>query len=209
MSLGSRTKTSSGIRMSSGIFNKSQQYAAYGRRTPFPWLLRRHSKVAAVLSVRHIMSWIVLILVSIFTALVNFVFLSSGTETSQKPMIIFNCAMLIGYVLMYMFYGSKRQSTLKTWLPIKSKIKAVLLRILVLGLCLAALPLAYKLSQASECTEFLVYGKGASLSWALSLMCKLTGPTIPALLVLSLMAWAFPSLVKIIWQRTIQGKARR
>jgi uncharacterized integral membrane protein len=74
------------------------------------------------------MSWIVLILVSIFTALVNFVFLSSGTETSQKPMIIFNCAMLIGYVLMYMFYGSKRQSTLKTWLPIKSKIKAVLLR---------------------------------------------------------------------------------
>src|SRR5690554_1526388 len=33
------------------IFNKSQQYAADGRRTPFPWLLRRHSKVAAVLSV--------------------------------------------------------------------------------------------------------------------------------------------------------------
>lgn len=32
--------------------NKSQQYAAGGRRTPFPWLLRRHSKVAAVLSVR-------------------------------------------------------------------------------------------------------------------------------------------------------------
>ena len=31
--------------------NKSQQYAADGRRTPFPWLLRRHSKVAAVLSV--------------------------------------------------------------------------------------------------------------------------------------------------------------
>ena len=31
--------------------NKSQQYAAYGRRTPFPWLLCRHSKVAAVLSV--------------------------------------------------------------------------------------------------------------------------------------------------------------
>src|SRR5690606_30635247 len=31
--------------------NKSQQYAAEGRRTPFPWLLRRHSKVAAVLSV--------------------------------------------------------------------------------------------------------------------------------------------------------------
>jgi len=29
--------------------NKSQQYAADGRRTPFPWLLRRHSKVAAVL----------------------------------------------------------------------------------------------------------------------------------------------------------------
>ncbi|GGE81370.1 hypothetical protein GCM10011533_37280 [Streptosporangium jomthongense] len=29
--------------------NKSQQYAAGGRRTPFPWLLRRHSKVAAVL----------------------------------------------------------------------------------------------------------------------------------------------------------------
>jgi post-segregation antitoxin (ccd killing protein) len=33
--------------------NKSQQYAAYGRRTPSPWLLRRHSKVAAVLSVMH------------------------------------------------------------------------------------------------------------------------------------------------------------
>ena len=33
--------------------NKSQQYAAYGGRTPFPWLLRRHSKVAAVLSVMH------------------------------------------------------------------------------------------------------------------------------------------------------------
>ena len=32
--------------------NKSQQYAADGRRTPFPWLLRRHSKVAAVLSVK-------------------------------------------------------------------------------------------------------------------------------------------------------------
>ena len=31
--------------------NKSQQYAADGRRTPFPWLLRRHSKVADVLSV--------------------------------------------------------------------------------------------------------------------------------------------------------------
>jgi hypothetical protein len=31
--------------------NKSQQYAACGRRTPFPWLLRRHSKGAAVLSV--------------------------------------------------------------------------------------------------------------------------------------------------------------
>src|SRR5690554_1194372 len=31
--------------------NKSQQYAADGRRTPFPWLLRRHSKVAAVLCV--------------------------------------------------------------------------------------------------------------------------------------------------------------
>lgn len=30
---------------------KAQQYAADGRRTPFPWLLRRHSKVAAVLSV--------------------------------------------------------------------------------------------------------------------------------------------------------------
>ena len=29
--------------------NKSQQYAADGRRTPFAWLLRRHSKVAAVL----------------------------------------------------------------------------------------------------------------------------------------------------------------
>ncbi|ERS86480.1 hypothetical protein Q667_16295 [Marinobacter sp. C1S70] len=33
------------------MHNKSQQYAADGRRTPFPWLLRRHSKVAAVLSV--------------------------------------------------------------------------------------------------------------------------------------------------------------
>lgn len=31
--------------------NKSHQYAACGRRTPFPWLLRRHSKGAAVLSV--------------------------------------------------------------------------------------------------------------------------------------------------------------
>jgi uncharacterized integral membrane protein len=124
------------------------------------------------------MNWVVLILVSIFTAFVNLVFLSGHTETSQKPIIIFNCAMLIGYVLMYMFYGSKRQSTLKTWLPIKSKIKA------------------------SECTEFLVYGKGASLSWALSLMCKLTGPIIPAVLVLFLMAWALPSLVKIVWQRT-------
>lgn len=148
------------------------------------------------------MNWVVLILVSIFTAFVNLVFLSSDTETSQKPIIIFNCAMLIGYVLMYIFYGSKRQSTLKTWLPIKSKIKEILLRTLVLGLCLAALPLAYKLSQASECTEFLVYGKGASLSWVLSLMCKLTGPIIPAILVLSLMAWALPSLVKIVWQRT-------
>ncbi|GGC79372.1 hypothetical protein GCM10011362_30010 [Marinobacter halophilus] len=29
--------------------NKSQQYAADGRRTPFAWLLRRHSKGAAVL----------------------------------------------------------------------------------------------------------------------------------------------------------------
>ena len=34
------------------MHNKSQQYAADGRRTPFPWLLRRHSKVAAVLSVK-------------------------------------------------------------------------------------------------------------------------------------------------------------
>lgn len=32
-----------------GPFNKAQQFAAGGRRTPFPWLLRRHSKVAAVL----------------------------------------------------------------------------------------------------------------------------------------------------------------
>lgn len=30
-------------------YNKSQQFAADGRRTPFTWLLRRHSKVAAVL----------------------------------------------------------------------------------------------------------------------------------------------------------------
>ncbi len=30
-------------------FNKAQQYAADGRRTPFTCLLRRHSKVAAVL----------------------------------------------------------------------------------------------------------------------------------------------------------------
>tara|TARA_R110002051_G_C8757397_1_gene501136 strand:+ start:2951 stop:3397 length:447 start_codon:yes stop_codon:yes gene_type:complete len=148
------------------------------------------------------MNWVVLIFVSIFTAFVNLVFMGSDTETSQKPITIFNCAMLIGYILMYMFYGSKRQSTLKTWLPIKSKIKAILLRILVLGLCLAALPLAYKLSQASECSEFLVYGKGATLSWAFSLMCKLTGPIIPAVLVMFLMAWALPSLVKIIWQRT-------
>ena len=148
------------------------------------------------------MNWVVLILVSIFTAFVNLVFLSSDTETSQRPIIIFNCAMLIGYVLMYMFYGSKRQSTLKAWLPIKSKIKAILLRILVLGLCLAVLPLAYELSQASECSEFLVYGKGATLSWALSLMCKLTGPVIPAVFALFLMAWALPSLVKIVWQRT-------
>ena len=28
---------------------KAQQFAADGRRTPFTWLLRRHSKVAAVL----------------------------------------------------------------------------------------------------------------------------------------------------------------
>src|SRR5690606_28885592 len=34
-----------------GPFNKAQQFAADGRRTPFPWLLRRHSKVAAVLGV--------------------------------------------------------------------------------------------------------------------------------------------------------------
>ncbi|KAE8544541.1 hypothetical protein F6453_3189 [Marinobacter nauticus] len=33
--------------------NKSHQYAVCGRRTPFPWLLRRHSKGAAVLSVRQ------------------------------------------------------------------------------------------------------------------------------------------------------------
>lgn len=148
------------------------------------------------------MNWVVLILVSIFTAFVNLAFLSSNTETSQKPIIIFNGVMLVGYVLMYIFYGSKRQSTLEIWLPIKSKIKAILLRILVLGLCLAALPLAYKLSQASECADFLVHSKGATLSWVLSLMCKLTGPIIPAILVLFLMAWALPSLVKIVWQRT-------
>ena len=33
--------------------NKSHQYAVCGRRTPCPWLLRRHSKGAAVLSVRQ------------------------------------------------------------------------------------------------------------------------------------------------------------
>ncbi|WP_266097537.1 hypothetical protein [Marinobacter salsuginis] len=31
------------------MHNKAQQFAAGGRRTPFTWLLRRHSKVAAVL----------------------------------------------------------------------------------------------------------------------------------------------------------------
>ena len=31
------------------MHNKAQQFAADGRRTPFPWLLRRHSKAAAVL----------------------------------------------------------------------------------------------------------------------------------------------------------------
>ena len=31
------------------MHNKAQQFAADGRRTPFTWLLRRHSKVAAVL----------------------------------------------------------------------------------------------------------------------------------------------------------------
>ena len=148
------------------------------------------------------MNWVIFILVSIFTAFVNLALLSGNTEISQKPIIIFNCIMLAGYVLMYIFYGSKRQSTLKTWLPIKSKIKAILLRILVIGLCLAALPVAYKLSQASECTDFLVHSKGATLSWALSLMCKLTGPAIPAIIALFLMAWALPSLVKIVWQRT-------
>ena len=34
-------------------FNKSLQFAADGRRTPFPWLLRRHSKVAAELCVKQ------------------------------------------------------------------------------------------------------------------------------------------------------------
>jgi len=34
---------------STSKYNNSQQYAADGRRTPFPWLLRSHSKVAAVL----------------------------------------------------------------------------------------------------------------------------------------------------------------
>jgi len=148
------------------------------------------------------MNWVVLILVSILTAFVNLAFLSSDTETGQKPIIIFNSAMLVGYVLMYIFYGSKRQSTLEIWLPIKSKIKETLLRILLLGLCLAALPLIYKLSQSSECTEFLVHSKGAILSWALSLICKLTGPIVPAFLVLFLMAWAIPSLVKIVWKRS-------
>ena len=32
------------------MHNKAQQFAADGRRTPFTWLLRRHSKVAAKLS---------------------------------------------------------------------------------------------------------------------------------------------------------------
>ena len=31
------------------MHNKAQQFAADGRRTPFTWLLRRHSKAAAVL----------------------------------------------------------------------------------------------------------------------------------------------------------------
>ena len=34
------------------MHNKAQQFAADGRRTPFTWLLRRHSKVAAVLRVK-------------------------------------------------------------------------------------------------------------------------------------------------------------
>ncbi|MFO7529835.1 MAG: hypothetical protein R6W86_13675, partial [Marinobacter sp.] len=42
--LGAKSKTKG-----KQALNKSQQYAAYGRRTPFPWLLRRHSKGAAVL----------------------------------------------------------------------------------------------------------------------------------------------------------------
>ena len=95
------------------------------------------------------MNWVVLILVSIFTAFVNLAFLSSNTETSQKPIIIFNRVMLVGYVLMYIFYGSKRQSTLEIWLPIKSKINAILLHILVIALILAALPNSYKITQAS------------------------------------------------------------
>jgi len=148
------------------------------------------------------MHWIMFIFVSIFTAFVNLAFLASNSLTSQKPMIVFNCVMLAGYLLMYIFYGSKRQETLKTWQPIKSKIKSIFLRLFVIGLCAAALPLAYELSQASTCSEFLVYGRGATLSWALSLICKLTGPIIPAIIALSLIAWALPSLVKIVWQRT-------
>ena len=148
------------------------------------------------------MSWLILILVSIFTTLVNLVFWGHAPETSLSTIIFFNGIMLIGYMLMFVFYGGRRQRTLNVWLPIKSKITAILLRVLVIGLCFAALPLAYKLSQATECNQFLVNGRGAMLSWALSFICEITGPVVPAAIFIAIIVWAFPSLIKTIWERT-------
>jgi hypothetical protein len=148
------------------------------------------------------MSWVILILVSIFTTFVNLIFLWGSTETSLSAIIFFNSIMLIGYMLMFVFYGSRRQRTLSAWLPIKSKITAILFRVLVIGICFAALPLAYKLSQATECSQFLVNGRGATLSWALSFICEITGPVVPAAIFIAVIVWAFPSLVKAIWKRT-------
>ena len=148
------------------------------------------------------MHWIMFILVSIFTAFVNLVFLASNSSVSQKPVIIFNGVMLSGYLLMYIFYGSKRQKTLKYWQPIKAKTKSIFLRLLLIGLCVGALLLAYKLSQAATCSEFLLHSRGAVFSWALTFICKFTGPIVPAIIILSLSAWMLPSLVKIVWQRT-------
>lgn len=147
------------------------------------------------------MHWLVFILVSILTVLVNVVFLRN-IETSFHAVIIFNSGMLVGYGLMFLFYGRRRKSTLNVWLPIKFKMKSVLLRMAVLGLCLAGFPLAYELSQATECHAFLVYGKGAILGWLFSLLCEWTSPSVPATILVVVMAWAFPSLLKAMWRNT-------